>query len=146
MYDSLLSQAEIDALLKGMQQPGDTADEGAEPQAAGAGGEHSVRQEKANGGLPSFAVRAEDPPNLGMILDIPLLVTVTLGRVRKTVNEVLKICPGTILELDRPAGDPVDIFLNEKLIARGEVVVMGESFAVRIVHIVGPRERVQMLR
>ena len=83
---------------------------------------------------------------MGVILDIPLRVAVTLGCVSKTVSEVLKICPGTILEMDRPVGDPVDIFLNEKLIARGEVVVMGESFAVRIVHIVGPRERVQMLR
>jgi flagellar motor switch protein FliN/FliY len=146
MHDSLLSQAEIDALLKGMQQHGDTEDKCAASPVADARSEHPERLERFAGGVPAPAVREEAHPNLGVILDIPLQVAVTLGRVRKTVSEVLKICPGTILELDRPVGDPVDIFLNKKLIARGEVVVMGESFAVRIVHIVGLQERVQMLR
>jgi flagellar motor switch protein FliN/FliY len=146
MHDSLLSQAEIDALLKGMQQLGDTEDKCTEPPAYDAGKEHPERLERFAGGVPAPTAREEAHSNLGVILDIPLHVAVTLGRVRKTVSEVLKLCPGTILELDRPIGDPVDIFLNKKLIARGEVVVMGESFAVRIVHIVGLRERVQILR
>lgn len=144
MHDSLLSQEEIDALLKGLQAS--SAGATAEPTARAAENGIPVRQEQPDGGTPAIAARVAEHPNLGVILDIPLHITVSLGRARKTVAEVLKISPGTIVELDRLAGEPVDIFLNKKLIARGEVVVVGENFAVRIAHIVGLWERMRMLR
>lgn len=145
MPDSLLSQEEIDALLKGLQAGG-AGSAAAEPPALAAEAGLPARAEQPDGGTAALAVHEAEHPNLGMILDIPLRVTVSLGSARKTVGEVLKIGPGTIVELDRLAGEPVDIFLNGKLIARGEVVVVGENFAVRIAHIVGLCERMRMLR
>jgi flagellar motor switch protein FliN/FliY len=145
MHDSLLSQEEIDALLKGLQADG-TRSAVAEAPVPTAEADKPVRLEQPDGGTAAPAAHEAEHPNLGVILDIPLRVTVSLGRAKKTVGEVLKIGPGTIVELDRLAGDPVDIYLNEKLIARGEVVVVGENFAVRIAHIVGLCERMQMLR
>jgi flagellar motor switch protein FliN/FliY len=145
MHDSLLSQEEIDALLKGLQ-PGNAGSADAELPVPTAEAGAPVRQEQPDARIAPLIVRDAEHPNLGVILDIPLRVTVSLGRAIKTVGEVLKISPGTIVELDRLAGEPVDIFLNEKLVARGEVVVIGENFAVRIAHIVSLRERMRMLR
>jgi len=145
MHDSLLSQDEIDALLKGLQSERTESATSVQPAPAAEAG-IPVRQEHSERGIAAAVPREPEHPNLKIILDIPLRVTVSLGRAKKTVSEVLKISPGTIVELDRLAGEPVDIFLNEKLIARGEVVVVEENFAVRIVHIVGLRERMQMFR
>lgn len=74
--------------------------------------------------------------NLNMLLDIPLQVTVELGRTKRMVKEVLEISQGSIIELDKLAGEPVDILVNNKLIAVGEVVVIDENFGVRVTEIV----------
>ncbi len=74
--------------------------------------------------------------NIGLIMDVPLNVTVELGRTSKSISEILDFAPGTIVELDRIAGEPIDILVNGKLVAKGEVVVIEESFAVRITEII----------
>ena len=74
--------------------------------------------------------------NIGLIMDVPLNVTVELGRTSKSISEILDFAPGTIVELDRIAGEPIDVLVNGKLVAKGEVVVIEESFAVRITEII----------
>lgn len=84
--------------------------------------------------------------NLELLLDISLGVTVELGRTRKLIRDILDLSKGSIVELDTIAGEPVDILVNEKLIARGEVVVIDENFGVRVTDIVSPAERLRKLR
>ncbi len=95
--------------------------------------------------LPEPAPR-KNGNGIEMLLDISLPVTVELGRTRMMVRDILHLAPGSILELDKLAGEPVDIMINDKSIARGEVVVIDESFGVRLTSIVTPSERVMNLR
>jgi len=74
--------------------------------------------------------------NIGLIMDVPLNVTVELGRTSKSISEILDFSPGTIIELDKIAGEPIDILVNGKFVAKGEVVVIEESFAVRVTEII----------
>ena len=76
------------------------------------------------------------PANIDLIMDVPLEVTVELGRTKKAISDVLDFSPGTIIELDKIAGEPVDVLVNGKLVARGEVVVIEESFGVRVTEII----------
>lgn len=86
-----------------------------------------------------------EPQNIDMIMDVPLQITVELGRTRKQIREVLSLGPGSVVELDKLAGEAVDVLVNGKLVAKGEVVVIDENFGVRITDIVSPAERVQSL-
>ena len=74
--------------------------------------------------------------NIGLIMDVPLEVTVELGRTTKSISEILNFAPGTIIELDRIAGEPIDVLVNGKFVAKGEVVVIEESFGVRVTEII----------
>ena len=74
--------------------------------------------------------------NIGLIMDVPLEVTVELGRTKKSIAEILDFAPGTIIELDKIAGEPVDVLVNGKFVAKGEVVVIEESFGVRVTEII----------
>ena len=74
--------------------------------------------------------------NIGLIKDVPLEVTVELGRTTKSISDILDFSPGTIIELDRIAGEPIDVLVNGKFVAKGEVVVIEESFGVRITEII----------
>ncbi len=74
--------------------------------------------------------------NIGLIRDVPLEVTVELGRTQKRISDILDFAPGTIIELDKIAGEPVDVLVNGKLVAKGEVVVIEESFGVRVTDII----------
>jgi len=87
-----------------------------------------------------------DSRNLDMLLDIPLQVTVELGRTKRTVQEILALSSGAIIELDKLAGEPVDILINSKLIAKGEVVVIDENFGVRVTDIISQRDRINKLK
>jgi flagellar motor switch protein FliN/FliY len=79
--------------------------------------------------------------NIGLLMDVFMEMTVELGRTKKLIKEILTIGEGTIIELDKLAGEPVDILVNHKLIAKGEVVVIDENFGVRVTEIVSPMER-----
>ncbi|MHC1746212.1 MAG: flagellar motor switch phosphatase FliY [Negativicutes bacterium] len=85
-------------------------------------------------------------PNISLIMDVPLQVTVELGRTRKLIRDILELVPGSIIELDKLAGEPVDVLVNGKLIAKGEVVVIDENFGVRITEIVSQLERTNNLQ
>lgn len=95
--------------------------------------------------LSTAPVQVNDA-NIGLILDVPLQVTVELGRTRKTIKDILELTNGSIVELDKLAGEPVDIMVNGKFLAKGEVVVIDENFGVRITDIVSPAERAQQLQ
>jgi flagellar motor switch protein FliN len=88
----------------------------------------------------------QESKNLDMLLDIPLQVTVELGRTNRSVKDILEMSSGSIIELDKLAGEPVDILVNSRLIAKGEVVVIDENFGVRITDIVSPSDRLNKLR
>jgi flagellar motor switch protein FliN/FliY len=83
--------------------------------------------------------------NIDFILDIPLEVTVELGRTSMLINDLLQLGQGSVIELNKLAGEPLEILVNKKLIARGEVVVVNEKFGVRLTDIVSPIERVKSL-
>ncbi len=74
--------------------------------------------------------------NIGLIMDVPLEVTVELGRTTKSISDILSFAPGTIIELDRIAGEPIDVLVNGKFVAKGEVVVIEESFGIRVTEII----------
>lgn len=84
--------------------------------------------------------------NLDMLLDIPLKVTVELGRTNRTIKDILELSAGSIVELDKLAGEPVDILVNQKLIAKGEVVVIDENFGVRLTDIISQSDRLMKLK
>ncbi len=86
---------------------------------------------------------APDMEKLRLILDIPLQLTVELGRTSLLVKDVLQLNQGAVVELAKLAGEPLDVFVNSKLVARGEAVVVNEKFGVRLVDIVSPNERVE---
>ena len=88
---------------------------------------------------------ALDAKKLEFILDIPLQVTVELGRTKLLVKDILGLNQGAVVELSKLAGEPLDIFVNSKLVARGEAVVVNEKFGVRLVDIVSPDERVEKI-
>ncbi|HUM76259.1 MAG TPA: flagellar motor switch protein FliN, partial [Fervidobacterium sp.] len=83
---------------------------------------------------------------LQLLFDIPLNITVELGRTKLTLKEVMELGVGSLIELDKLTGEPVDIYVNNKLIAKGEVVVIDENFGVRITEIISPRERLYGLK
>ncbi len=91
-------------------------------------------------------VSQSEARNLNMLLDIPLQVTVELGRTKRSVKEILELSSGSIIELDKLAGEPVDILVNSRLIAKGEVVVIDENFGVRITDVLSQAERLNNLR
>lgn len=89
---------------------------------------------------------ASEPKNLDMLLDIPLEVTVELGRTKKSIKDILHFSQGSIIELDKLAGEPVDILVNQKLVARGEVVVIDENFGVRVTDIASREDRIRHIQ
>lgn len=83
---------------------------------------------------------------LDLLLDVPLDVTVELGRSRMTIQDLLALTPGSVVELDKVAGEPLDIVVNDRLIARGEAVVVNDKFGIRITDIISKAERIARLR
>ncbi|MDZ5711730.1 flagellar motor switch phosphatase FliY [Jeotgalibacillus haloalkalitolerans] len=94
----------------------------------------------------SPGLSAGESRNLNLLLDIPLQVTVELGRTKRSVQEILELTSGSIIELDKLAGEPVDILVNNRLIAKGEVVVIEENFGVRLTDIISKSDRLNKLR
>ena len=87
----------------------------------------------------------EPPKNLDFILDIPLTISVELGRTKMVINDMLQLGQGSVIELAKLAGEPLDIYVNGKLMARGEVVLVNDKFGVRLTDIISPVERVKKL-
>jgi flagellar motor switch protein FliN/FliY len=109
---------------------------GAETAFGGAPPVQQVTPPKTSGGVQS----------LDFILDIPLKITVELGRSRMAIRDILQLAQGSVVELSKFAGEPLEVLVNDKLIARGEVVVVNEKFGVRLTDIISPVERIEQLK
>ena len=120
------------------------ADMGAALAAAGApsGGAGAV----GGGAAAKPAGAGSQVQSLDFILDIPLKVTVELGRSKLAIRDVLQLAQGSVVELTKFAGEPLEVLVNDRLIARGEVVVVNEKFGVRLTDIISPVERIEQLK
>lgn len=113
---------------------------------------HPAPREQYGSGPEAFqplgpsSPRQAAPSNIEFLLDVPLVLTVELGRTHRPIKEIINLAAGSVIELERLAGEPVDVMVNGKLIARGEVVVVDDKFGVRIVDIVSRAERLNKLR
>ncbi len=122
----------------------------AQPQTEEKGAEEP-KKEAPPAAEPSFEeFRQSEPgedghPSLEFILDIPLEISVEIGRTKMIINDLLKLSQGSIIELNKLAGEPAEIYVNQRLMARGEVVVVNDRFAVRLTEIISPQERVRQL-
>ncbi len=87
-----------------------------------------------------------DSQNMDFLLDIPLGITVELGKARITIGDLLKLSPGSVVELDKLTNQPLEFFVNKKLMAEGEVVVVNDYFGIRLINIVSPGDRVKKLK
>ncbi len=116
---------------------------GAQTGAADGGGAHSI-----GGAGGAGANRMSAPPiqSLDFILDIPLKITVELGRSKMAIRDILQLAQGSVIELSKFAGEPLEVLVNDKLIARGEVVVVNEKFGIRLTDIISPIERIEQLK
>ncbi|MBP9837908.1 MAG: flagellar motor switch protein FliN [Proteobacteria bacterium] len=109
--------------------------------------------DEAASAVENVAAAAEDvvkatqemPRNLDFLLDVTLQVSVEVGRSRMTIQELLQLGQGSVIELSKLAGEPLDIYVNNRLIARGEAVVVNEKFGVRITDIISQTERIENL-
>ncbi|MDQ0156805.1 flagellar motor switch phosphatase FliY [Robertmurraya andreesenii] len=110
------------------------------------GGAQPTVQPAVFSNFEQVSLQESETKNLNMLLDIPLQVTVELGRTKRSVKEILELSPGSIIELDKLAGEPVDILVNNRLIAKGEVVVIDENFGVRVTDIISQSDRLNKLR
>lgn len=151
-----MEQNEIDELMKNAQmssQESSTADENLSWDDVKEEMEQSAHpvEQKTEVSSVHFEelqkTQPEEKPNINIdfIMDIPLTLTAELGRSKMLISELLQLGQGSVLELSKLAGEPMDIFVNQRLIARGEVVVVNEKFGVRLTDIVSPAERVNKL-
>ncbi|RUM89210.1 MAG: flagellar motor switch protein FliN, partial [Thermodesulfatator sp.] len=129
MWEEALKEAGVEGGEKGEEAPKEAP--AAEP----------AKLEEFQEATPSAGAH----PDLELILDIPLEVSVEIGRTKMILNDLLKLTQGSIIELNKMAGEPVEIYVNGRLMARGEVVVVNERFGVRITEIITPQERVKKL-
>ena len=127
----------LDNLAEKLAQEAEAGEAQAAAAPAGAGAGDNNQNAEAD---------ANKDRNLQLILDIPLRVTVELGRTKMPVNELLNLGQGSVIELNKLAGEPMEVFVNDKLIARGEAVVVNEKFGVRLTDIISTKERVEQLK
>jgi flagellar motor switch protein FliN/FliY len=100
-----------------------------------------MEQAKENGGNQESPRQVD----LSLLLDVPLQVTVELGRTRMTIESLLKLTQGSVVELNQIVGEPLNIYVNNRLMARGEAVIMKEKFAMRIVDVISPERRIESM-
>jgi flagellar motor switch protein FliN/FliY len=119
-------------------------------QGAGVTTEAQVKGTEGGEGQGAAAAGAAKQPvgiqSLDFILDVPLKLSVELGRTRLSIREILQLSQGSVVELSKFAGEPLEVLVNERLIARGEVVVVNEKFGIRLTDIISPIERIEQLR
>jgi flagellar motor switch protein FliN/FliY len=148
VYSEAMEKLVPSALLKSSGSPGDLSREAAlTPAEIGdiLSGFDPDAVEEAPAGRPSAAPRPA-PGNLDMVLDIRLVATARLGRVEMPLGDILALGPGSIIEVGQMVDEPVELLINEKLVARGDVVVVDEKFGLRITEIISARERIETLR
>jgi flagellar motor switch protein FliN/FliY len=107
--------------------------------------EESVQDSETQNSVEELEEQGQGEINLDFILDIPLELSVELGKTRMLVNDLLQLGQGSIIELNKLAGESLEVYINHKLIARGEVVVVNEKFGVRLTDVITPIDRVKSL-
>ncbi len=120
------------------------SEEGKQPHKAEEGGVGEEGESQAEAmEFPSFDERAPKPgaESLNVLMDVGLKLRVELGRTKMLVEDILKLTQGSVIELNKLAGDPVDVIVNDRLVAKGEVLVVDDNFCIRITEIVSPEER-----
>ncbi len=132
----ILTQDEIKALV----------DDGGLPQEDNGDSWKSSEGKKEKGEDSEEELRSQPEANLDLVLDMPLEVSVILGSIKINIKSLLDVSPGSLLELQKKIGEPVEIYTNGKLLAKGEIVSMDENFGVRIIEIVKPIDRINNLR
>ena len=95
--------------------------------------------------LPAVHAPIDQQADIDLLLDVPLQITVELGQAKRTIRELLELGQGSILHLTRHAGEPVDVLVNGRHIARGEVVVIDENFGIRVTEVVSPADRLRTM-
>lgn len=115
-------------------------------QADGAQAQTKTGESKPAPKSPQAKADAEGQRNLDLVLDIPVTISMEIGRVKVPIRNLLQLTQGSVVELDRLAGEPLDVMVNGTLIAHGEVVVVNERYGIRFTDVVSPAERVQRLR
>ncbi|HWK50821.1 MAG TPA: flagellar motor switch protein FliN [Steroidobacter sp.] len=95
---------------------------------------------------PSLPSGAPGDVNLDVILDVPVTLSMEVGRTRIPIRNLLQLNQGSVVELDRAAGEPLDVFVNGTLVAHGEVVVVNEKFGIRLTDVISPSERIRKLK
>jgi len=117
-------------------------------QEEGQAGADQEMEELIEENMPSLAPQQQPVSvrSLEFILDIPLHVSVVLGRTKMLINDLLQLGQGSVIELTKIAGEPMEVLVNNKLIARGEVVVVNEKYGIRLTDIISPVERIEKLK
>lgn len=116
-----------------------------EPESPSQGGEPLEVGLVSESPAPPAKEKKENISSMELLLDIPLEITAELGRTRMIINDLLQLGQGSVIELNKLAGEPLEILVNQKLIARGEVVVVNEKFGIRLTDIISPLERIKQL-
>ena len=107
---------------------------------------HPVKISNSNQLKNETIQQASGSPDLDVILDIPVSISMEVGRTSITIRNLLQLNQGSVIELDRLAGEPLDVLVNGTLIAHGEVVVVNEKFGIRMTDVISPAERIKKLR
>ncbi len=145
LSDMILESQQIDPEPEPEPEPEPSQSQPAQPQESSSQSQSQEQAEVQSVEFPQFdATEAEEPSGtMSMLMDVPMEVSVQLGRTKLQIKEILNLGQGSIIELERLAGEPVDLLVNGRLVARGEVVVIDESFGVRVTSIVSPMDRIQ---
>ncbi len=168
MASGTITQDDIDSLLSEIEQEqsagrpsgeaAPAAKKAAEPTVAdeeffddgGANKNANVRQVESETlrvqSAPQRNFGSEGPRDIDFLLDVPLQVSVEVGRTHMTIGDLLTLGPGSLVELDKLAGEPLEVYINRKLVARGEAVIVNEKFGVRLTDVVSRVERIQNLK
>lgn len=134
-----------------MKADNEHSQKGVEQQAAASGKLTMGNGEPGSSGTPAgggttLPTGDGHPANLDFILDIPLEITVELGRTRMLIHDLLKLGQGSVIELGKPAGDTLEILANNRLIAKGDVVVMNDKYGIRLTEVISTVERLEKLK
>lgn len=141
-------QALADEWAAALEEAGDASQDDIDAMLAGNGGSQRVPMQEFS--APARQVdeyrESVDGPNLDVILDIPVTISMEVGNTEITIRNLLQLNQGSVVELDRLAGEPLDVKVNGTLIAHGEVVVVNEKFGIRLTDVISPTERIKKLR
>ncbi|MBD3217188.1 MAG: flagellar motor switch protein FliN [candidate division Zixibacteria bacterium] len=144
--DDLVEQQML-AELEKLESEEEAGGEAGAGQAMDTGAEEEVEQDVQRPEFPSFGqtTSASEQKNLDLLLDVNLPISIELGRTSMKIKEILSLGPGSVVELKKLAGEPVDLLVNNKIVAKGEVVVVDENFGLRITSLLSPEERLRSL-